>query len=491
MQNGQNQADIHAFKGNNWANTVGGVADALGGYFQRREQNKAQQALDLATSEGQYPSATKPVPGSESDVPDPAQDHVKAILGRVSPELRPQVEKGIAEFHAAAAKSKEARRVADQHAKDAVAVGAFQTKGFLNGEDGGLGATMVFLQQAKAAGMDTRQYEGMVAGAHDMFARLGNDPAARFQFAEQFRSQVGPLLDQMTIGASPEIAEKFKTKAPEGFSLSPGQTRFGPDGRPIANVPEAPKEPTPFNLGPGDVRYDGKGNVVASRPAAPKEEGGALTAIMGPDGNPVLVPRSQAVGKRPASTREQGRPVTSGDAGRIAELDTALDEANTLAGKLTGNKATGVSAKVGTMVPDVVTEFTGWGADAKAKEGTINLVKQIIGKGLEGGVLRKEDETKYAKILPTISDSQEVVAAKIDGLWATLQQKRQNQLDSLSDAGYDTSKFGARPPRERKAAGLSPMTTHGQYSVKAPDGKTYRFGSAAELDGFKKRAGIR
>ena len=30
-------------------------------------------------------------------------------------------------------------------------------------------------------------------------------------------------------------------KAPEGFSLSPGQVRFGPDGKPIASVPREPK----------------------------------------------------------------------------------------------------------------------------------------------------------------------------------------------------------------------------------------------------------
>ena len=40
-------------------------------------------------------------------------------------------------------------------------------------------------------------------------------------------------------------------------------------------------------------------------------------------------------------------------------------------------------------------------------------VKQVIGKSLEGGVLRREDEYKYVKILPTIQDPPDVAKAKI------------------------------------------------------------------------------
>ena len=46
----------------------------------------------------------------------------------------------------------------------------------------------------------------------------------------------------------------------------------------------------------------------------------------------------------------------------------------------------------------------------------IDRVKQVIGKALEGGVLRKEDEVKYEKILPTIYDSAALVRSKLDGL---------------------------------------------------------------------------
>jgi hypothetical protein len=43
--------------------------------------------------------------------------------------------------------------------------------------------------------------------------------------------------------------------------------------------------------------------------------------------------------------------------------------------------------------------------DLQGLQAQINLVRQRVGKALEGGVLRKEDEIKYEKILPTMSDT--------------------------------------------------------------------------------------
>ena len=78
-------------------------------------------------------------------------------------------------------------------------------------------------------------------------------------------------------------------------------------------------------------------------------------------------------------------------------------------------------------------------------------MRQKVGKALEGGVLRKEDEEKYKKILPTIYDTEAVALDKIAQLqemitrdlnqFTTLQSQygkgaSQNttfQTDSLSD----------------------------------------------------------
>jgi hypothetical protein len=171
-------------------------------------------------------------------------------------------------------------------------------------------------------------------------------------------------------------------------------------------------------------------------------------------------------GDTPANAREQGRPVTSGDAGRIADLDTSLDDLAVLANTL---GTTGAGSKVGAMLPNVVSEVTGWGADSKARQGTIDRVKQVIGKALEGGVLRKEDEIKYEKILPTIGDPPSVAKAKLEGLQKALVLRRQTMLDALADAGYETSKFAERTG-QRSAAPSGDDSAASSLLAGKPDG---------------------
>lgn len=149
-----------------------------------------------------------------------------------------------------------------------------------------------------------------------------------------------------------------------------------------------------------------------------------------------------------ARNAKLGRPVTSGDADKLAELTTSLDDLAVLRGTVSTSGATGTYAKVGASVPNWVTEWTGFGADAKSKQGVIDRVKQVIGKALEGGVLRKEDEYKYEKILPTISDVANVVETKLAGLEQAISLRRDRQMEALADAGYDVSRFSTRQDRD-------------------------------------------
>lgn len=195
-------------------------------------------------------------------------------------------------------------------------------------------------------------------------------------------------------------------------------------------------------------------------------------------------------GDTPASRTGGGRNVTSGDASDIADFDTSLDDVNVLrntiapidekTGKPKNTGATGNAAKVGAMTPNWVTDLTGWGTDAKKKQAVIDRVKQVIGKTLEGGVLRKEDEYKYEKILPTIGDTGEVVRSKLDGLDAAVTKRRSRRLDALADAGYDVSKY---QQRER--------VPNGQIVIEAPDGSKHPFATQAQADRFKQLAGLK
>lgn len=49
----------------------------------------------------------------------------------------------------------------------------------------------------------------------------------------------------------------------------------------------------------------------------------------------------------------------------------------------------------------------------QSQQAMVDTTRQFIGKALEGGVLRKEDEAKYKKILPTMQDSPEVAKNKL------------------------------------------------------------------------------
>lgn len=225
--------------------------------------------------------------------------------------------------------------------------------------------------------------------------------------------------------------------------------QIGPNGQVIMPPkPERDPNPTEASL----AMLAAKGDKMAAQALQTlqrmRREGQAPRQpiwVVGPDGQFQDLAGVAPPGSKPASSREQGRAVTSGDAGRIADFDTALDDLDTLSGTIQGVAgSTGTRAQIGAALPNWVTEWTGRGASAKSKQAVIDRVKQVIGKALEGGVLRKEDEIKYAKILPTIGDVPEVVKTKLEGLQQAIHQRRQTTLDALSDAGYDVGRFQQR-----------------------------------------------
>jgi hypothetical protein len=140
------------------------------------------------------------------------------------------------------------------------------------------------------------------------------------------------------------------------------------------------------------------------------------------------------------------KPLTQGEVKAVTEIDSGLSDAQKLREDLAKAGSTGAGSALGAAVPNFVTEFTGIGADSKKQQAVINRVKQVIGKALEGGVLRKEDEVKYKQILPTIGDAPEVAKAKIDGLIEMLDEKRSITLENLEATGREVSKLKARTP---------------------------------------------
>ena len=89
---------------------------------------------------------------------------------------------------------------------------------------------------------------------------------------------------------------------------------------------------------------------------------------------------------------------------------------------------------------------------AQAKQQLVAATKQLVGKALEGGVLRAEDERKYEKILPTMQDTYESASLKSEQLLTMLNNSYSAKRSALSAAGYDISKFpaGYKTKNQRK-----------------------------------------
>lgn len=67
---------------------------------------------------------------------------------------------------------------------------------------------------------------------------------------------------------------------------------------------------------------------------------------------------------------------------------------------------------------------------------------QLVGKFMEGGVLRKEDEVKYKKMLPQLEDLNATVALdKLQGVRDMLQAKNAGYIKAFGIAGFDVSGF--------------------------------------------------
>jgi len=118
-------------------------------------------------------------------------------------------------------------------------------------------------------------------------------------------------------------------------------------------------------------------------------------------------------------------------------------------------------------------------SDAKVAQAKINLVKQRVGKALEGGVLRKEDEEKYKQILATLNDTPSTAFAKVDNLIANLQRDLDTYIETQKAGGRRVSDVTST--RTPAAASLT---------VTDPRGVTHTFKTAKQAEDFKKAAGI-
>lgn len=109
-----------------------------------------------------------------------------------------------------------------------------------------------------------------------------------------------------------------------------------------------------------------------------------------------------------------GKPLAESAITKIAESKAAIQSLGDLRSILKENEQyIGPVAGLAALNPY---------SDARKAQADIDRVKQRVGKALEGGVLRKEDEEKYKKILATLNDTPETAIYKVDQLVLTLQK---------------------------------------------------------------------
>lgn len=114
-----------------------------------------------------------------------------------------------------------------------------------------------------------------------------------------------------------------------------------------------------------------------------------------------------------------------------------------------------------------------WDKQAQNLQSQVNSARQLIGKAIEGGVLRKEDESKYEKILATLSDNPTTAIDKLNNMQKDIGLKYDTYLQGLGDAGYNISKFQRlnTPQTPNKTANLSSQEMDELAALKAQKAK--------------------
>ena len=107
----------------------------------------------------------------------------------------------------------------------------------------------------------------------------------------------------------------------------------------------------------------------------------------------------------------------------LENLDTLVDENKGFIGPLKGIQAKNPWSK------------------ARFAQADIDRVRQQVGKALEGGVLRKEDEEKYKKILPTMSDTYKTAKYKIKALYDAISRDMKDYENKQQTYGTGTNSY--------------------------------------------------
>lgn len=223
---------------------------------------------------------------------------------------------------------------------------------------------------------------------------------APVQLANSVQSRAGSKL-QSSSDDVPGLAN-FASRILGGAAL----TRPLPEEEQIA--PEEPTIPQPNNADSLDSLTSPEETPRSNDPFAPENAQASVQKILAQGGDmkdvAAYLSNVQALQELTAPTKSKGLNSTA--SGVIADTKTGLASLQELANQIESSSANNpVVGRIRGLNP--------FDTNAQSLQASIATTKQIVGKALEGGVLRKEDEVKYAKLLPTMGDTDATARHKI------------------------------------------------------------------------------
>jgi len=130
-----------------------------------------------------------------------------------------------------------------------------------------------------------------------------------------------------------------------------------------------------------------------------------------------------------------------------------------------------------------------WDAKAQKVNADLRRSAQVVGKFLEGGVLRKEDEAKYLLMLPAIGDMPEVARYKLDNMLKMLRGKYDDMMTALKAQGYRTEGLEIDDAAMYRAAQQSVPVAPTSAPADVPAAGTLTPEEQAELQRLKAKFG--
>lgn len=283
------------------------------------------------------------------------------------------------------------------------------------------------LQRMQAAGLPTKSVEASIAAITE--AQQSGD-LTNLVKGIQARRQIGERLGLLQAPTGEA-----------GFTLSPGQTRFGSDGTQVASAPAAAPSQAGFELSPGQTRFGPDGKPIASLPAAPSRSdqppaGYRLKA----DGNLEFIPGGPA-DPAVASSNRNLRPIPAAASTGIIANRTSLSQIDRAIATVQKNID---DVKAGLDEPafgpwnymgDAVrqrTNRTGVGARAQVADiGSLKIHDR------SGAAVTAAEQPRLQPFIPIATDDADVILSKLQNLKANLEgQVEETESFYSPESGY-------------------------------------------------------